>query len=164
MKTWRWSDGITIHLSTAATDHSPKLYNARNTGSINLQSWCAPSLLHVVLLLNPSRHPSGVCDTFESGVWEPTINKRNSLRSATEAACLILSIDETVKNPQVRTLAVFDWPAHSATRTFSWKNVLHNQRTVPWPVSARYFLPKSKVKSHFIHATRRRTKSRPVCK
>ncbi|CAB1105560.1 unnamed protein product [Ectocarpus sp. CCAP 1310/34] len=42
----------------------------------------------------------GVCDTFESGVWEPTINKRNSLRSATEAACLILSIDETVKNPQ----------------------------------------------------------------
>lgn len=43
----------------------------------------------------------GVCDTFESGVWEPTINKRNSLRSATEAACLILSIDETVKNPQV---------------------------------------------------------------
>lgn len=42
-----------------------------------------------------------MCDTFESGVWEPTINKRNSLRSATEAACLILSIDETVKNPQV---------------------------------------------------------------
>lgn len=46
---------------------------------------------------------AGVCDTFESGVWEPTINKRNSLRSATEAACLILSIDETVKNPQAST-------------------------------------------------------------
>lgn len=44
---------------------------------------------------------AGVCDTYDSGVWEPTINKRNSLRSATEAACLILSIDETVKNPQV---------------------------------------------------------------
>ncbi|CAM9452048.1 unnamed protein product [Chrysoparadoxa australica] len=42
----------------------------------------------------------GICDTFESGVWEPTNNKRNSLRSATEAACIILSIDETVKNVQ----------------------------------------------------------------
>lgn len=42
----------------------------------------------------------GVCDTFESGVWEPSANKLNSLASATEAACCILSIDETVRNPQ----------------------------------------------------------------
>ncbi|KAG5182588.1 chaperonin Cpn60/TCP-1 family [Tribonema minus] len=41
-----------------------------------------------------------VCDTMAKGVWEPTINKRNALRSAIEAACLILSIDETVRNPQ----------------------------------------------------------------
>jgi T-complex protein 1 subunit eta len=41
----------------------------------------------------------GICDTFESGVWEPAANKLNSLASATEAACIILSIDETVKNP-----------------------------------------------------------------
>mmetsp|Transcript_14862 Transcript_14862/g.22117 ORF Transcript_14862/g.22117 Transcript_14862/m.22117 type:complete len:536 (-) Transcript_14862:32-1639(-) len=40
------------------------------------------------------------CDTMEAGVWEPTINKRNCLRSAVEAACLVLSIDETVRNPQ----------------------------------------------------------------
>lgn len=53
---------------------------------------------------------TGVCDTFKSGVWEPTINKRNSLRSATEAACLILSIDETVKNPQVTLVVVIDLP------------------------------------------------------
>jgi len=42
----------------------------------------------------------GICNTFESGVWEPAANKMNSLAAATEAACLILSIDETVRNPQ----------------------------------------------------------------
>jgi T-complex protein 1 subunit eta len=42
----------------------------------------------------------GVCDTFKSGVWEPAANKLNSLAAATEAACCILSIDETVRNPQ----------------------------------------------------------------
>ena len=40
------------------------------------------------------------CDTFKSGVWEPSANKLNSIASATEAACCILSIDETVRNPQ----------------------------------------------------------------
>lgn len=42
----------------------------------------------------------GICDTFESGVWEPSDNKANSLAAATEAACVILSIDETVVNPK----------------------------------------------------------------
>lgn len=42
----------------------------------------------------------GICNTFESFVWEPTLVKRNALASATEAACLILSIDETVKNAE----------------------------------------------------------------
>ena len=42
----------------------------------------------------------GICDTFASGVWEPSANKLNSLAAATEAACCILSIDETVRNPQ----------------------------------------------------------------
>ncbi len=42
----------------------------------------------------------GICDTFLAGVWEPSANKLNSLASATEAACCILSIDETVRNPQ----------------------------------------------------------------
>merc|ERR1712167_297245 len=40
------------------------------------------------------------CDTLLSGVWEPSANKLNSIASATEAACCILSIDETVRNPQ----------------------------------------------------------------
>ena len=42
----------------------------------------------------------GICDTFLAGVWEPSENKLNSLAAATEAACCILSIDETVRNPQ----------------------------------------------------------------
>lgn len=42
----------------------------------------------------------GVCNTLDSGVWEPAANKLNSLAAATEAACCILSIDETVRNPQ----------------------------------------------------------------
>jgi len=42
----------------------------------------------------------GICDTLLSGVWEPASNKLNSLAAATEAACCILSIDETVRNPQ----------------------------------------------------------------
>ena len=41
----------------------------------------------------------GVCDTFESGVWEPADNKINSIAAACEAACVVLSIDETVRNP-----------------------------------------------------------------
>ena len=42
----------------------------------------------------------GICDTFVAGVWEPSDNKRNSLAAATEAACVILSIDETIINPR----------------------------------------------------------------
>ena len=42
----------------------------------------------------------GICDTHESCVWEPAMSKINSISSATEAACLVLSIDETVTNPK----------------------------------------------------------------
>mmetsp|Transcript_6444 Transcript_6444/g.9811 ORF Transcript_6444/g.9811 Transcript_6444/m.9811 type:complete len:587 (-) Transcript_6444:29-1789(-) len=41
-----------------------------------------------------------ICDTYVSGVWEPSDNKSNSLAAAAEAACVILSIDETVINPR----------------------------------------------------------------
>ncbi|CAK9804083.1 T-complex protein 1 subunit eta [Anthophora plagiata] len=33
-------------------------------------------------------------------VWEPAVVKINALTAATEAACLILSVDETIKNPK----------------------------------------------------------------
>jgi len=43
---------------------------------------------------------AGICNTLEAYVWEPASNKINSIASAAEAACLILSVDETVRNPQ----------------------------------------------------------------
>jgi T-complex protein 1 subunit eta len=41
----------------------------------------------------------GICDTLKAGVWEPYDNKMASLDAAAEAACVILSIDETVVAP-----------------------------------------------------------------
>mmetsp|Transcript_3228 Transcript_3228/g.4893 ORF Transcript_3228/g.4893 Transcript_3228/m.4893 type:complete len:630 (-) Transcript_3228:55-1944(-) len=42
----------------------------------------------------------GICDAYEAGIWEPLQNKINSWMAATEAACLILSIDETIISPR----------------------------------------------------------------
>ncbi|KAG8700074.1 T-complex protein 1 subunit eta [Ceratobasidium sp. 395] len=42
----------------------------------------------------------GVRDNLAAFVWEPSLVKLNAIGSACEAACLILSVDETVKNPQ----------------------------------------------------------------
>nr|BAH22743.1 eta subunit of chaperonin containing t-complex polypeptide 1 [Babesia rodhaini] len=39
----------------------------------------------------------GICDAYAKCIWEPSLIKRNAIYSATEAACLILSIDETIK-------------------------------------------------------------------
>lgn len=41
-----------------------------------------------------------VVDNFTACVWEPSIVKINAITAAAEAACLILSVDETVKNPR----------------------------------------------------------------
>jgi T-complex protein 1 subunit eta len=41
-----------------------------------------------------------ISDNFESTVWEPAVVKINSITAAAEAACLILSIDETIKAPR----------------------------------------------------------------
>ncbi len=41
-----------------------------------------------------------IADNFDAFVWEPSLVKINMLSAASEAACLILSVDETVKNPQ----------------------------------------------------------------
>jgi len=42
----------------------------------------------------------GICDTYNTFVWEPLLLKNNVLSAATEAACTILSVDQTVKNPK----------------------------------------------------------------
>ncbi|CAL1540539.1 unnamed protein product [Lymnaea stagnalis] len=41
-----------------------------------------------------------ISDNFEAFVWEPSVVKINALTAASEATCLILSVDETIKNPR----------------------------------------------------------------
>ncbi|KAG0333470.1 T-complex protein 1 subunit eta [Podila horticola] len=41
-----------------------------------------------------------IADNMAAFVWEPALVKTNAMAAATEAACLILSVDETVKSPQ----------------------------------------------------------------
>ncbi|OHT10337.1 T-complex protein 1 subunit eta [Tritrichomonas foetus] len=42
----------------------------------------------------------GVIDALASFIWEPLVVKLNALKAATEAACTILSVDETVAIPE----------------------------------------------------------------
>ena len=42
----------------------------------------------------------GIIDTYKNFVWEPKMLKENILNSATEAACTIINVDQTVKNPK----------------------------------------------------------------
>lgn len=49
----------------------------------------------------------GVSDNFAKFVWEPALVKVNAISSAVEAACLILSVDETVRNPQSEQVSLY---------------------------------------------------------
>ncbi|CAG2114323.1 unnamed protein product [Medioppia subpectinata] len=41
-----------------------------------------------------------IANNFDACVWEPAVVKTNAIIAATEAACLILSVDETIKGPK----------------------------------------------------------------
>lgn len=41
-----------------------------------------------------------VTDNHQAAVWEPAMMKINAITAASEAACLILSVDETIKVPK----------------------------------------------------------------
>ena len=41
-----------------------------------------------------------IADNFKACVLEPAVMKINAITAASEAACLILSVDETIKNPK----------------------------------------------------------------
>merc|ERR1712226_636795 len=41
-----------------------------------------------------------IADNYAACVWEPSIVKANAITAASEATCLLLSVDETVKNPR----------------------------------------------------------------
>ncbi|KAG9509202.1 T-complex protein 1 subunit eta, partial [Fragariocoptes setiger] len=45
----------------------------------------------------------GVADNLAKCIWEPAYSKRNSITSAIEAACIVLSVDETIKNQKSNT-------------------------------------------------------------
>ncbi|KAI9844900.1 MAG: T-complex protein 1 subunit eta [Sclerophora amabilis] len=42
----------------------------------------------------------GVTDNLKAFVWEPSLVKINAIQAAVEATCLILSVDETIKNEE----------------------------------------------------------------
>ncbi|KAB7506314.1 T-complex protein 1 subunit eta [Armadillidium nasatum] len=41
-----------------------------------------------------------IAENFKACVWEPAVVKINAITAASEAACLILSVDETIKSPK----------------------------------------------------------------
>lgn len=45
-------------------------------------------------------YKGGLVDAFNNHIWEPTMLKSNVLGAATEAACMVLSVDQTVRNPK----------------------------------------------------------------
>lgn len=47
-----------------------------------------------------------VADNFLATVWEPAVIKKNALIAASEAACLILSVDETVTNKKSQVVSL----------------------------------------------------------
>jgi len=50
----------------------------------------------------------GTADMMKAFVWEPSLVKSNALAAATEAATIILSVDQTVRNPKSQ-----EDPSHS---------------------------------------------------
>lgn len=70
----------------------------------------------------------GVRDNMEAFVWEPSLVKVNAIQAAVEAACLILSVDETIS----------EWP-FSFFRYCTWLMHLYRERRVrsAWRPAAR---------------------------
>ncbi len=72
--------------------HAPSLFAPeRNFSSLRLSggTWYGVDIVN-----------EDIADNFEACVWEPSVVKINALTAASEAACLILSVDETIKNPK----------------------------------------------------------------
>ncbi|XP_054712524.1 T-complex protein 1 subunit eta-like [Uloborus diversus] len=59
-----------------------------------------------------------IADNFEACVWEPAVVKINALTAATEAACLIVSLDETIKNPKSNVNPPSGLPGRGRGRPF----------------------------------------------
>lgn len=55
---------------------------------------------HPTIPTNPFAGTGVSPDLLAKHVWEPALVKINAIQAATEAACLILSVDETIKNEE----------------------------------------------------------------
>jgi len=84
---------IPRQLAENAGFNSTDILNKLRAAHYNGSTWAGVDILN-----------DDICDTFKNFVWEPAMNKLNALSSATEAATVILSIDETVKNPKSQGL------------------------------------------------------------
>jgi len=71
-----------------STDILNKLRQKHNTDAIEGR-WFGVNVLE-----------ENIADLMEKFVWEPEEVRINVLTAATEAACTILSVDETVRNPK----------------------------------------------------------------
>lgn len=57
-----------------------------------------------------------IIDSIKAFIWEPLVVKMNALKAATEAACTILSVDETVQIPEHETTFDTGMPGQNAAR------------------------------------------------
>merc|ERR1712187_938900 len=89
---------------------------------------------------------NGVCDTFEKFAWEATVMKRNALAAATEAACLILSVDETVRNPQSEKPDAANYQGMGSARARAWPRARPRPR--PWSVARAQALHAKTTEKH----------------
>ncbi|KAF8391885.1 hypothetical protein HHK36_022225 [Tetracentron sinense] len=55
------------------------------------------------VLYGVDTNTGGIVDSFANFVWEPAVVKINAINVAIEVACLVLSVDEKVKNPKSKS-------------------------------------------------------------
>lgn len=106
-----------------------------------------------------------VRDNMAAFVWEPALVKTNAISSAAEAACLILSVDETVRNPQseqvrpgflqiyMADFALILFSATSRAAGFPGPGATGSSGTRPWGEALLRWILRT-IMRHTLHVTR----------
>lgn len=76
----------------------------------------------------------GIANNMERFVWEPSLVKVNAIQAATEAACLILSVDETIRSYILRPIFLSSQYANTPSR---------EPRVTAAPSTAKRLAPRS---------------------
>jgi len=76
----------------------------------------------------------GIANNMERFVWEPSLVKVNAIQAATEAACLILSVDETIRSYILRPIFPSSQYANTPSR---------ESRVTAAPSAAKRLAPRS---------------------